>query len=164
MCRTLRAALPLAALAGLLLLPQLALAQVQSFPGDWPEPGRGPGFGRSGFQAVSGALPFPYNGINNQYGGRVLLQPSTIFVPSPAMDASRAYIRVRVPAGAQVMFDGSRTRQTGTDRLFQSPPLQVGAAYTYQVSARWQVNGYERNEVRTVRVVPGQVVDVDFAR
>jgi uncharacterized protein (TIGR03000 family) len=164
MFRLLRAGLPLAALVGLLMLPKLALAQVQSFPGDWPEPGRGPGFGRSGFQAVSGALPFPYNGINTQYAGGMLIQPSVIFALSPPLDARRAYIRVRVPAGAQVLFDGSPTRQTGTDRLFQSPPLQVGAAYTYQVSARWQVNGQEQKESRTVRVVPGLMVDVNFAR
>src|SRR5437660_9563291 len=50
-------------------------------------------------------------------------------------------ISVRVPAGAAIRFDGKATAQTGTERLFVSPPLRPGRDYTYDVRLRWQDGG-----------------------
>jgi uncharacterized protein (TIGR03000 family) len=78
------------------------------------------------------------------------------------IDASRCYIHVHVPANAQVMFDNTPTQQTGMDRTFMSPALDNNQNYTYQISARWMDNGQQRNETRTVRLIQGQSVNVDF--
>jgi uncharacterized protein (TIGR03000 family) len=168
-----RRILPVVALVCVLVLPQVSLAQYDSFPGDWPQPGRGPGFGRSGFQRAPTTLPFPYDGINGSFGGQRMFQStmpvfstSTQAYPSyyPALDTARAFIRVRVPAEAKVFFDGSPTVQSGTERLFMSPALENGPAYSYEVSARWMADGKERTVNRTVRVTPGQTVQVDLMR
>jgi uncharacterized protein (TIGR03000 family) len=93
---------------------------------------------------------------------------STGYYPMPAYTVApimaSAYIRVRVPAGAQVFFDDNPTAQMGTDRLFVTPPLDRGERYSYVVSARWMEGGKERRESRTVPVAPGQTAAVDFAR
>jgi uncharacterized protein (TIGR03000 family) len=82
-----------------------------------------------------------------------------------ATDPNRASIDVRVPrADAEVMFEGSKTSQTGTDRAFVSPPLQPGQNYTYVVQARWTDNGKEVNQTRRVPVRAGERVTVDFTQ
>jgi uncharacterized protein (TIGR03000 family) len=71
---------------------------------------------------------------------------------------------VRVPnPDAQIWFDDHRTQQGGTQRTFESPPLQPGT-YTYQVRAKWRQDGKDMNQTRTVTVRPGQEVRIDFAR
>lgn len=40
-------------------------------------------------------------------------------------------IRLLLPAGAQVEFDGTRTSSTGESRLYTSPPVPVGREYHY---------------------------------
>jgi uncharacterized protein (TIGR03000 family) len=152
---------PVLALAGLFLTAGPSFAQYSSFPGDWPQPGRGPGFGQGGFvplpDGLSGYYTFPVSAA-------MTAPAMSVYQPSYAsIESDRAYIRVRVPAGARVFFDDAPTRQAGTDRLFVSPPLDNGESYSYQVSARWMQDGRERQENRTVRVLPGQTVNVDFA-
>ncbi len=78
-----------------------------------------------------------------------------------APDSKRTVIHVHVPADAQVLFDDTPMRQTGTDRHFMTPPLDR-SDYSYQVTVRWTENGKERRETRTVRAIPGQTVNLDF--
>ena len=78
-------------------------------------------------------------------------------------DPTRAHIHVHVPPNAQVLFDNTPTREQGTDRDFVTPPLQPNAkGYTYEVTARWNQNGQEHRESRTIRVTPGGTTDVNF--
>jgi hypothetical protein len=58
---------------------------------------------------------------------RVLSAPMT-----PALADSSAQIELQVPADTQVWFDGEKTTQTGTRRLFVSAPLTLGRQYTYE--------------------------------
>jgi uncharacterized protein (TIGR03000 family) len=75
---------------------------------------------------------------------------------------NRAFIHVRVPPNAQVFFDDTPTKQSGPERNFVTPPLD-GKNYSYDVSARWtDNNGKEQRESRTVRLTPGQSINVDF--
>jgi len=164
------------ALIALVLLPGASFAQ---FLDRWHEWGHGYGYGRSGFDIgqpgsafSSPSWPSYYPAMPSQsYSGppivilNVYPPPAgyPAFYPPATNPAERAYIRVHVPGGAAVSFDGSPTQQTGTDRLFTSPPLASGGVYTYNVSARWTANGKEHEETRTVRVIPGQTVAVAFA-
>jgi uncharacterized protein (TIGR03000 family) len=81
------------------------------------------------------------------------------YPPSFPADNS-AMVEIRVPANAQVWFDGQQTQQTGANRFFNTPPLQKNG--TYEVRATWNDNGTPRTETKEVQVQPGQRSTVDF--
>ena len=79
--------------------------------------------------------------------------------------ANSASIRVIVPdPSAVVLFDGNRTGQTGTDRLFHTPPLSSGANNSYRIRAIWRQGGQEVSSERVVSLSPGQNVVIDFTQ
>src|SRR5687767_12107508 len=69
-----------------------------------------------------------------------------------------ARFRILVPEEAIIYVSGERMRSRGEDRLFESPPLTAGRAYSYEFKAVWQ----GKEIVREVRFVPGRTVEVDF--
>ncbi len=70
---------------------------------------------------------------------------------------------VRVRTDAQVRIDGTLTKTTGEVRHFVSPPLDVGSAYTYTISAVWEPNNYTTvTRTRRVIVRPGQETEMDL--
>lgn len=103
----------------------------------------------------------PVYAASNPVSSYQSLYPAATTVETPPRD--QAYIRVQVPANAQVLFDDTPMRQTGTDRLFRTPPLQPKAGgYSYEVTARWMANGKEHRENRVIHVTPGQTTSVNF--
>jgi uncharacterized protein (TIGR03000 family) len=110
--------------------------------------------------------------IDLQQVGKLTVKPSRIGEDSTKKGTtggtakrgarSPAYITVVVPEDAAVFFDGEATRQTGGTRRFESPPLESGTKYSYEVTARWTANGKQVEEKRTVRVTAGARVRVDF--
>jgi uncharacterized protein (TIGR03000 family) len=80
----------------------------------------------------------------------------------PATDGSRAYVHVRVPGNAQVLFNNAPTEQSGPDRTFVTPQLDPNQQHSYDVTAQWMENGQQRRESRTVRVTPGQTTNANF--
>ena len=68
---------------------------------------------------------------------------------------------VRVPANAELWFEGSTTTSRGSVREFQSPPLTPGR-YTYEIRARWTENGRAITQTQKVAVSPGAHVAVTF--
>ncbi len=54
-----------------------------------------------------------------------------------ATPSNTATIEVTVPADAWVWFDDTLMKQGGTERLFESPPLTPGKAYSYVITAQW---------------------------
>jgi uncharacterized protein (TIGR03000 family) len=143
-------------------------------------PGIGIGIGGYGGGYYGGGYYSPYNSYSSPYysngyaysvpayadganpGSYQSFYPSSSAVQQGLDTATN--IHVRVPASAQVMFDGTQTTQTGTDRMFTTGPLDPTKNYSYQITANWTENGNERRESRTVRIIPGQSVDVDFMR
>jgi uncharacterized protein (TIGR03000 family) len=119
---------------------------------------------------VYGGAPYLYNGYATD------VQP--YFVPGPDMPGlpsdentvapeakSVAQIDVRLPvAAADVWFDGKKTTQTGDVRFFESPVLEPGRAYVYEVRATWTVDGEEITKVRRVTVRAGDRATVDFTK
>jgi len=71
-------------------------------------------------------------------------------------------IELRVPANAQVWFNGQATRQTGSQREFVSPPLQPGQEYTYTIRARWMQNGQPVDQTRALQVAATERHTVNF--
>jgi uncharacterized protein (TIGR03000 family) len=83
---------------------------------------------------------------------------ATVTTPSD----SRAHVTVKVPADAQIWFDGTLTTSTGSVRRYDSPPLTPGSGYGYEVRARWNENGHEVTQTQHVSVTAGAQVQVDF--
>jgi len=81
-----------------------------------------------------------------------------------AEDMNSAFIDLRVPPNAQVLFEGQKTTQTGNFRRYISPALTPDKNYTYDVQAQWMENGREVKRGRKVHVRAGQAVMVDFLR
>jgi uncharacterized protein (TIGR03000 family) len=79
-------------------------------------------------------------------------------------NAATANLTFVVPADAQVFFDDALTKETGTERIYVTPPLELGKTYTYSVRVRWQENGKTVQQTRTVDVSGGGNVRVDFTR
>jgi uncharacterized protein (TIGR03000 family) len=80
---------------------------------------------------------------------------------APAAGALVLSVKVPQPA-AEVFVDGVKTAQTGTERVFESPPLEAGKRYKYEVTAKWIEGGATREAKRAVVGTPGEVVRVDF--
>lgn len=74
----------------------------------------------------------------------------------------RATLDVRVPADAEVWFNGYRTSLQGTTRGFTTPALEPGKTYAYQVRARWTENGMPVEQTRQVQVRAGERTTVAF--
>jgi uncharacterized protein (TIGR03000 family) len=97
--------------------------------------------------------------------------PDEAYIQHPAPRSSRAMPRnpnvaaidVRVPAGTQLTFQGQPTKQQGSVRLFESPPLQPGQTYAYKVkTVRTNANGEIVERTRTVQVHAGDYVKLDL--
>ena len=85
--------------------------------------------------------------------------PGASLRPTPAGGA--VTVVVRVPADAEVWFEGVKTKQTGTERRFVSPPVLPGR-YTYDIRATWKENGREVTRSRRVAVQAGGTYRVDL--
>lgn len=75
---------------------------------------------------------------------------------------ARATINVRVPADAEVWFQGQRMTPTGTLRHFYSPPLTADTDFQYEVRALWSRSGEPVSVNRTVSVRAGEHLEVDL--
>ncbi len=77
-------------------------------------------------------------------------------------NAQPAYLRVRLPAGAELLVDGTRTKQSGPERLFESPPLPAGRKFIYTLKATWKEGGKEVVREEVARVEAGREAVVDL--
>jgi uncharacterized protein (TIGR03000 family) len=89
-----------------------------------------------------------------------LTPPARAQVRTP--DPHTALIRIRVPAGAEISFDNSRTRQRGSDRTFVTPALDADQRYTYEIRAHWDWDDQRIERTHRVTFRPGDRIDIDF--
>ncbi len=95
--------------------------------------------------------------------------PSVNVVPGPpAVGADgapciRLTVAVADPA-ADVWVQKVATTQRGVERTFESPPVEAGRRYEYEIVARWTEGGKDKAETRQVSATPGETVRVDFTR
>jgi uncharacterized protein (TIGR03000 family) len=68
---------------------------------------------------------------------------------------SVANIRLRVPANAQVWFNGKSTSLTGGLRRFFTEALEPGKDYPYEIRVRWTENGRPIEQTRKITVQSG---------
>ncbi len=81
--------------------------------------------------------------------------------PSPVTSRT-ALIEVRVPADAEVSFNGETTSETGTLRTFRSKPLQDDTIYTFEVKASWKENDKPVERTRKVRLQAGEEIRISL--
>ncbi|MBM3980839.1 MAG: TIGR03000 domain-containing protein [Planctomycetes bacterium] len=124
-----------------------------------------PGFAGYGWVGIYAASPRPRNPSVSVWPV-VESFPAAGAAPVPAAKSGGGLIlSVRVPQpAAEVFVDGQKTAQTGTDRTFESPPLEPGQTYKYRVTARWVERGQVVEVSKDVTGAPGEVVRVDFGR
>jgi uncharacterized protein (TIGR03000 family) len=85
-------------------------------------------------------------------------------VASPADASSVAkpvFFTLRVPADAQIWFEGGKTAQGGTVRHFVSPALNPGREYVYHLHARWGKGNETVDITRAIPVRSGDRFDLD---
>ncbi len=73
-----------------------------------------------------------------------------------------AIVVVSLPADATLTFEGQATRTRSAERVFQSPPLQAGRAYTYTVTATVVHDGVAQVVKQRVGVEAGKTSRVTF--
>jgi uncharacterized protein (TIGR03000 family) len=84
------------------------------------------------------------------------------YLASPTDNPTAAYIAVRLPANAEIWFDGDKTTQTGSDRLFVTPPLSPDRDYTYKVRVQWSEDGRKVERMHSVAIRAGDRASLDF--
>lgn len=84
----------------------------------------------------------------------------------PQQETSKvAYIRVRVPANAELWINNDKRAQRGAVREFVTPALDPDSIYVYNVKARWtDEGGIEVQKTLRVRTIAGTRVTVNFVR
>jgi uncharacterized protein (TIGR03000 family) len=76
-----------------------------------------------------------------------------------------AYIRVRVPANAELWINSEKRAQAGATREFVTPALDPDHIYVYNVKARWtEEGGINVEKTLRVRTISGTRVTVNFVR
>ncbi len=78
------------------------------------------------------------------------------------LPANKAILVVRLPAGANLTVDDSRTKQTGAERVFVTPPLPPGKDFKYTLKATWRDGDRNRVVVREAAVRAGSRTTIDF--
>jgi len=140
------------------------------------------GFDHDGFHHHRGFGYFPYGGYYYPYDS---YYPDYNYYPNydsgyydpygdqPPVDArpyapvippstDTAQVTVRVPPDAQVWFDDRLTKSTGAVREFETPPMNSGGHYSYQIKAAWKQDGREVTQTQKAQVTPGAHVTVKF--
>jgi uncharacterized protein (TIGR03000 family) len=82
--------------------------------------------------------------------------------PRQGRRRSTAFIDVRVPARAQVWFEGVRTQKRGSLRRFVSPALPRGQRFVYVIRARWRAKGRLVTRRRRLTVRAGDNIYLDL--
>jgi uncharacterized protein (TIGR03000 family) len=106
------------------------------------------------------AYSYPYAGSYYYPNGETSY--SAYYSPPAPVDANAVTIRMAVPSGARVWFDGEATTQTGADREFLSPPLTPGREYVYHVRVQWDGNGKAVERNRAVTVHAGDRINLNI--
>jgi uncharacterized protein (TIGR03000 family) len=124
-----------------------------------------PGFAGYGWVGIYAASPRPrYRSVNVHPPVEPLYPGIAALPPAPNLGGC-LLISVTVPQpAAEVFVDGKRTGQIGTERTYESPPLETGKTYKYTVVARWVERGQVMEVSKAVTGTAGEVVRVDFGR
>jgi uncharacterized protein (TIGR03000 family) len=127
-------------------------------PGWTPGPGNwvGPNYWLPQFGFGFGAPVYPYP-VPVEVPVPVPVEtPQPAEPPVPLSGESNAVLVLEFPADAEVWVgDKKGEGKPHTEWTLTSPPLKTGVEFTFNVKARWQVNGKTFEYVRSVPVAAG---------
>lgn len=89
--------------------------------------------------------------------------PPRPVVPPPISSDLRAHLRVRLPAAATLWFGTTPSSVLGPIREFQTPPLNPGIRYTYDLKASWNENGQPVIRTQRVEITAGEHLNVELS-
>ena len=110
--------------------------------------------------------PYFDNGYADYYnGGPVDYDDYHAGIPqTPAVTSAPVRLEVILPdPQAKLWIQDQPTSETGTDRVFQSPPMNLGTQYAYNLRASWTEDGHPVAVERRVNVTPGMLSIVDLS-
>jgi uncharacterized protein (TIGR03000 family) len=100
--------------------------------------------------------PYYYSNASAAY-----YYPDTVYYPpAETGDVNTVTIRMHVPEGARIWFNGKATSQTGLDRTFETASLLPGRDYVYQVRVQWDENGKAVERTRDLTVHAGDRINL----
>jgi uncharacterized protein (TIGR03000 family) len=82
-------------------------------------------------------------------------------LPRQSENLNTALMVAHLPEDARVWFEEAPTKQTGTLRQFESPPLVPGKTYTYTVRVAWAEDGRWVSQVHVFPVHAGDIHCID---
>jgi uncharacterized protein (TIGR03000 family) len=82
--------------------------------------------------------------------------PGNLAVPAPQPNdhPATARLTLQVPTGAEVTVNGKKV-DAGSKRIFESPDLQTGESFTFDVRVTWLEDGKAVKEARSLTMHPG---------
>jgi uncharacterized protein (TIGR03000 family) len=80
----------------------------------------------------------------------------------PSEERAPVFVTIRVPANAEIWFNGVKTKETGTVRRFVSPAIEAGYDYTYEIQVAFKENGRTIRQTRQVNVLAGDSLQLNF--
>jgi uncharacterized protein (TIGR03000 family) len=96
------------------------------------------------------------------YSPSTLSTPGSVALTARSPGERTAVITVRVPPDAEVWVDGNVLPRTGTERKFETPPIEAGRIYHYEVRALWSQDGRSVSDSQRVGVAAGDRKSVSF--
>jgi uncharacterized protein (TIGR03000 family) len=112
----------------------------------YPDESTGSYYADPGYYSYDGAT---YSSGNSSY--------------SPVAPNNRAHVTLRVPAAdAIVWIEGVQMKESGITRDYQSPPLEQGHNYNYEIRAQWTQDGKTLNQTQKFPIHAGEQVLVAF--
>ena len=91
-------------------------------------------------------------------GGKTIETPKG----AEANVAAPARIIVSLPADAKLMVDGTPTTSTTANRVFESPTLPAGKAFSYELKAEYNRDGKPVVVAKNVKISAGATVNVSL--
>jgi uncharacterized protein (TIGR03000 family) len=76
--------------------------------------------------------------------------------------AAPAKVTVRLPADARLYIDGSLSPLTGAVRTFETPRLEAGKPYVYELRAEVLRDGLVRRAAERITIEAGKAVEVEL--
>jgi uncharacterized protein (TIGR03000 family) len=95
---------------------------------------------------------------------KYIVQITVLPTRPPEADPNIAHVVAHVPDNALIWFDGQPTKQTGTMRYYESPPLVPGKRYHYTARVAWVENGHWVSQTDTFPAHAGDVHCVYLVR
>jgi len=125
----------------------------------------GRGYGWATYPGFYAGRHYPpdYRGTGRYLGESTWLVPTEKPAASPLLQGGNvARLKIEVPAEAEVRIEGQPTKQAGTTRWFETPPLQRGEEFVYDIQAQWQENGKPVVQKQQVKLQAGDQIVVQF--